>query len=269
MKPEKESIDNRKGELEFKNSSSLDDFIKELEDREKDLHISSDLIVEIEESDIAEADGLALLNFLDGCQETNSRGNSTTKSIDTDYPPSNQNVSKLETEVEKLRGQISKFESERSETNELSRRRQSDFDNYRKRIERERSEMMRNLLSSVATEILPVIDNLSRALDSAAALPGKKSDDFQQFVDGIGLVNQQLEEVLGEMGIQPIFSVGERFDPNFHEAVAAESTDAYPPHTVIAELLRGYRIDNKIIRHSLVKVSAPAAESTLTNSRKS
>jgi molecular chaperone GrpE len=116
--------------------------------------------------------------------------------------------------------------------------------------------MYSNFLSSVAMEILPVLDNLSRALDSASNLQGEKSKDFQQFVDGVGLVNLQLNEVLGEMGIQPIISVGEPFDPHIHEAVAAVKTSAYPPHIVIAELLRGYRLNDKVIRPSLVKVSA-------------
>ncbi len=69
------------------------------------------------------------------------------------------------------------------------------------------------------------------------------------------LVNQQLGEVLEEMGVQPIVAVGEPFDPHFHEAVATETNDEVPPHTITAELLRGYRIDDKVIRASMVKVS--------------
>lgn len=255
MNPEKESPENQIEELVLDGSASLDDFIKELEEKEKDLHISSDLIVEIGESDIKDLEDEEIMNFLDGLKEKSSPNGFAAKRIVTDYPQYNENVSKLENEVVKLREKVSKFETERSEVNELTRRRQYDFDNYRKRTERERSELLRNLVSNMATEILPVLDNLSRALTSAAALPGEKSNDFQQFVDGVGLVNQQLNEVLGEMGIQPIISVGEPFDPHLHEAVAAERTDAFPPHTVIAELVRGYRLEDKIIRHALVKVS--------------
>ncbi len=70
------------------------------------------------------------------------------------------------------------------------------------------------------------------------------------------MVNQQLNEVLSDMGVQPIISVGEAFDPLFHEAVATEETDKIPPHTITAELLRGYRIGDRVIRPSMVKVSA-------------
>ena len=274
MNPEKESTENRIEEFTLDDSAnsggaatSLDDFIKELEAKEKDLHISSDLVVEIEESDIEEVEGLELLKFLDSCQEAAPSNGSRPKPVLTDFPGYNENVSKLETEIEKLRGQISKFENERVEVNELARRRQYDFDYYRKRTERERNEMSRNLLSNIATGILPVLDNLRRALDSASSLANSKSDDFQQFVGGVELVNNQLNEVLEEMGIQSIVSIGEPFDPHLHEAVATEQTDKYPPHTVVAELLRGYRIGDKVIRHSLVKVSTPlTSRAPLTNS---
>jgi molecular chaperone GrpE len=263
MNSDKQSKENQIEEPLLDGALSIDDFIKELEEKEKDLHISSDLVVEIEESDIQEVDTLEFLRFLDSCQESAPPPKApAVKSIVTDYQPFNENVSKLESELARLREQVSKFEVERSEVNELARRRQYDFDNYRKRMERERGEMLQNLLSSMAMELLPVLDNLSRALDLASALPLEKSNDFQQFVDGIQLVNQQLNEVLEEMGIQPILSVGEPFDPHVHEAVAAERTDAFPPHTVLAELLRGYRLGDKVIRHSLVKVSTSATPET-------
>jgi molecular chaperone GrpE len=256
MNSEKDSPANQIDELACDNSPSIDDFIKELEAKEKDLHISSDMVVEVEASDIGEDDVYELLKVLDKYQGKTAASGAASKPVETSYQPYNANVSHLEDEVEKLRQQVYKFETERSEVSEIARRRQYDFDNYRKRTEREKSEMYSNFLSSVAMEILPVLDNLSRALDSASNLQGEKSKDFQQFVDGVGLVNLQLNEVLGEMGIQPIISVGEPFDPHFHEAVAAVKTSAYPPHIVIAELLRGYRLNDKVIRPSLVKVSA-------------
>ena len=256
MTPEKKLPENQIEEFLSEDSTpSIDDFIKELEEKEKDLNISSDLVVEIEESEVGETDTLELLKFLDSCQETSSTNGSAAKHSEASPRNSGENVTRLENEVEMLRRQISKFETERNEVNELVRRRQYDFDNYRKRTERERGEMYHNVLSKVAMEILPVLDNLSRALESAARLPGKKSDDFQQFVDGIELVNQQLNEVLEEMGIKPIIAVGEPFNPHLHEAVTAVHDSTVPPNTVVAELLRGYHLDGKVIRHAMVKVS--------------
>jgi molecular chaperone GrpE len=69
------------------------------------------------------------------------------------------------------------------------------------------------------------------------------------------LVNHQLNEVLAEMGITPIQAIGEHFDPHFHEAASVEETDEFPPNTVTAEFLRGYRIGDKVVRASMVKVS--------------
>lgn len=265
MKPEKNLPETQIEELSLDGSPSLEDFIKELEAKEKDLDISSEAVVEIEEGALEEPETLELLKFLENCEETKSLNG--TESDSNEIPAYQQNIYKLENEVDRLRNQISKFEVERLEVSEAARRRQYDFDNYRKRTERERGEVLRSLLSNVASEILPVLDNLSRALETASNLSGEKSKDFQQFVDGISLVNQQLNEVLEEMGIQPIISVGEPFDPNLHEAVAAEPTGGLPPHTVIAEILRGYRIDDKIIRHSLVKVATPLnSQAPVTNS---
>lgn len=265
MNSEKKTTENQIERFAASESASVEDFLKQLEAKEKDLHISPDLVVEIEESDIAETDSLELLRFLDSLQEADPtpKPAQAFAPVETDYAAFNENreqVGQMTVELSKLREQVSKFETERVEISKLAARRQNDFDNYRKRIERERSEMRRNLLSNVASEILPVLDNLNRALDLASTQSGEKTKDYQQFVDGIGLVNHQLNEVLGEMGIEPIISIGEPFDPNLHEAVAAEGSDRYPPNTVIAEMLRGYRLDDKVIRHSLVKVS------TATNS---
>lgn len=263
MNPEKELTENEMNASARDDSAALDNFLKELEAKEKDLHISSDLVVEIEESDISEAEISEMLKFLDGCEDETEIKKISSEIPVTDYQPFNEKVLERENETAGLREKILKLEAERTEISETARRQKNDFETYRKRIERERNEIFRSVLSNVANQLLPVIDNLGRALDASAA--GEKSNEFQQFRDGIGLVNQQLYEVLEEMGIQPIISVGEMFDPHFHEAVAAEQTNKFPPHTVIAELLRGFRLDDKIIRHSLVKVSTTAHSEAVLN----
>ena len=111
--------------------------------------------------------------------------------------------------------------------------------------------------------MLPVVDNLNRALDSSGHITDESSQDIKQFFEGIVLVSQQLNEILAEMGVQPIIAVGERFDPHFHEAVAAETTDEFPSQTVTAELLRGYRLGEKVIRPSMVKVSITTTTGSL------
>src|SRR5205085_1986069 len=110
-------------------------------------------------------------------------------------------------------------------------------------------------ICNLASQMLPILDNFDRALHAADKLNGKKGPEFQQFYDGIVLVHQQINEVFAGMGIERIKSVGERFDPNFHEAVSAETRADVPPNTIIQELLTGYRIGNRVIRHSMVRVT--------------
>lgn len=238
-------------EMEIDDSGSIDDFIKELEAKEKDLHISSELEMEIEEVSFEQAN---IEELLKSFQNNNPAPVKNSSNSFNKPAPNNANVSALEAEVSKLRQEVAKTSAEKSEIQETFRRRQTDFENFRKRTDRERSEIFRSVISNLAIKILPVVDNLNRALDSSHN--SEKSPDFQHFIDGIQLVNHQLSEVLEEMGIQPILAVGQPFDPHFHEAVATVPTAELPPNTVIEELLRGYRIDDKVIRASMVKVSS-------------
>ncbi|HEY0430116.1 MAG TPA: nucleotide exchange factor GrpE [Pyrinomonadaceae bacterium] len=234
-------------DFEFDDSSSIDDFIKELEAKEKDLHISGEMIIEIDDNDYDKKDLPAF------SKSEFSAEAAASKAIHLSGPAS---ISGLETEVSTLQAQISKNETERSDLMKLMQSRQTDFENYKKRVERERNDTFLNILSGLANQMLPVLDNMNRALDSVSNLSDdSREQDVQHFFDGIVLVNQQLNEVLAEMGVEPIRAVGESFDPHFHEAVAAEETDECPPHTVTAEFLRGYRIGNKVVRPAMVKVS--------------
>lgn len=237
---------------EFDNGS-IEEFFKELEAKEKALHISPEMVIEIDENDSDEED---LPTFLR--KDFPGSDASVSKQIAPNPTVKNELISSLENKVSQLENQISKMRDERTELFENARRRTTDFDNFKKRTERERSETFRNQLGNLANQMLPVLDNLERALNAATNLQNEKALDFQQFYEGIVLVNQQLNEILAEMGIEPIASVGERFDPHFHEAVATEKTDEFSPHTIIEELLRGYRIGDKVIRPSVVKVSSPS-----------
>lgn len=244
-------------EIETDNTLSIDEFFKQLEAKEKDLDISSELVIEFEEDDSIEQ------NIPDFVQADLPKVEIETFSPKAAVPNeivSNQvDISNLQTQVSNLQSQLLQRESERVEMFENARRRHNDFENYKKRTERERSETFRNQLSTLAIQMLPVVDNLNRALDLTNTIAGEKPQEFQQFFEGIVLVSQQLNEILAEMGVQPIVAVGETFDPHLHEAVAAETDDEVPPNTVTMELLRGYRIGDKVIRPSMVKVSTAVA----------
>ena len=255
---EPENTDNFVSEIEEENSLSIEDFIKELEAKEKDLHISSDLAIEIGESDFDDTNPPEFINT-----EFALRPVPTIKpsQVSGNFVPNKKTFSDLEDEVLLFKKQVVKLETERAELSETMRRRQTDFDNYKKRIERDRRETFQNQISNLASQMLPVLDNLNRALDFAVTHGEGRSQDFHQFFEGIVLVNQQLNEVFAEMGVSPIASVGESFDPNFHEAVATELSADFPPNTVTGELLRGYRIGDKVIRAAMVRVSTVGGQS--------
>jgi len=235
-------------ELDIDATESVDDFIKELEAKEKDLDITADYTIEIAESDVDLDDIPAFVQ-----QELPS----SPAPVGTAAPQAGMKtrVYELENEVAELKDRILSLRSERNEIQEKSDRRLKDFENYKYRMDRERRGSFIDQISNLAAAMLPVLDNLYRAIASVESTKVKKSDEFQQFYDGIALVNQQVNEIFSEMGVQPIVTVGEMFDPDLHEAVAAEESEDQPVNTIVAEMLRGYRIGNRVIRHSMVKVT--------------
>jgi Molecular chaperone GrpE (heat shock protein) len=237
-------------EFELDVNDSIDDFIRELEAKEKDLQISpAETVVEIEEYEIA-----------DNSSATAAPDESVQPAVSQALPQKpapvqSEELQKINKELEEFRRQVRQLERERDEMREILSRRQNDFENFRKRVEREKNETLRGMVSDLASRMLPVIDNLNRAVESVAEAPGEKSSDFLNFLDGIVMVNRQLNEVLADMGIEPILSVGEPFDPHLHEAVATEKNEKVAPNTVTAEFLRGYRLGEKVIRHAMVQVA--------------
>ena len=153
------------------------------------------------------------------------------------------------------RSELKRIEAENAELKNSLARRQADFENYRKRVERERTETYNRVVADVAAKLLPVVDNLKRALDAEASVEAAESDEFRHFLSGVDLISKQLAGVLEALGVKPIAAVGEQFDPHIHEAVVTEPTDDYEPDTVMQELVAGYRLGDKLIRPALVKVA--------------
>jgi molecular chaperone GrpE len=153
------------------------------------------------------------------------------------------------------RAELKRVEASRAELQETLARRQADFENYRKRVERERSETYNRVVGDVVSKLLPVLDNLRRALDAEASMEAAESDEFRHFLHGVELIDKQLADVLEGLGLQPVEAVGQPFDPHIHEAVATERSDDYEPDTVVQELVRGYRLGEKLLRPAIVKVA--------------
>ncbi|MEO8196386.1 MAG: nucleotide exchange factor GrpE [Thermoanaerobaculia bacterium] len=148
-----------------------------------------------------------------------------------------------------------RLESQLAAERERMLRLRADFDNYRKRIERERAEVERYALADMLRELLPVVDNLERALSVQG--PQGAPGDGGDLRKGVEMIVRQFQELLKRYGLLPISALGERFDPTVHEAVFQEESDSVVAPTVAVELQRGYRLNDRLLRPSLVKVAVP------------
>ncbi|MEO6260115.1 MAG: nucleotide exchange factor GrpE [Thermoanaerobaculia bacterium] len=129
----------------------------------------------------------------------------------------------------------------------------ADFENFRKRSEREKTDFFRYALAGTIKDLLPVLDNFDRALEHAA--------DGDEFHKGVSLIYKQLFDMLQKHGLKPIEESGVRFDPNLHEAVVREEDPSVPSQTVVAILQKGYFLDDRLLRPALVKVAVGGPES--------
>jgi molecular chaperone GrpE len=128
----------------------------------------------------------------------------------------------------------------------------ADFENFRKRAEREKDDFRRYALVGVIRDLLPVIDNFERALEHA-----EEGDDFHK---GVALIYKQFFETLQRHGLKPIAESGVRFDPNIHEAVVRVEDPSVPSHTVAAILQKGYFLHDRLLRPAMVKVAVGGSE---------
>ena len=139
-----------------------------------------------------------------------------------------------------------------AELNDKVVRQMAEFDNFRKRTEKEKSETFANGEKAVIEAILPVIDNFERALDMAGQDEEKKDDPF---IEGMDKVYKQLIGELEKLGVKPIEALGLDFDPNLHNAVMQEESGEYESGKVCKELQKGYTLNDSVVRHSMVSVA--------------
>jgi len=134
----------------------------------------------------------------------------------------------------------------------------AELDNYRKRVVRERAELIRTAHEGLLLELLPVLDNLERALAAARSSAGS-SRASEALIEGVEITLRLFRGVLEKAGVREIETVGREFDPVVHHAVEQVRVTEVPENTVVEEVLRGYLLDQKVLRPALVKVSTRAA----------
>ena len=145
------------------------------------------------------------------------------------------------------------LQQERDELQDRLLRTVAEFDNDRKRTDRERRELTDFITTDILREFLPIVDDLERALAVPANLT--HNPEFAAFHQGVTLIHRQWLEVLRRRGVEPLEVVGKQFDPEWHEAVANEPANGRPDGEITAEMRRGYRIGSKLLRAAMVKVA--------------
>lgn len=161
----------------------------------------------------------------------------------------------LKKQVSDLTDEIEKAKKEASDATDRLMRLQADWDNYRRRTAQERIDERERAAEKLVVSLLPVIDDMERAIDHASGTDDAKGEQFKQFVDGVQAVHDKMVSILGKEGVEVIDPVGEAFNPLEHQAVGrAEDKDAYD-ETVAQVYQKGYRMGGKVIRSAMVTVT--------------
>jgi molecular chaperone GrpE len=145
--------------------------------------------------------------------------------------------------------QLTALQQERDVLQDRLLRTAAEFDNYRKRIDRERRDLSEFAAADVLLELLPILDNFERALQAPAP------PDADAFRKGIELIHRQVLDLLRKRGVKPIEALGSDFNPNFHQAVIHEASDRHREGEVMQELQRGYMLGDRLLRPAMVKVA--------------
>lgn len=163
-------------------------------------------------------------------------------------------------EAETREDRLEELESELSKTRDQLLRQAAEFKNYRRRVDKEKGSLLQLGQSQVVQQMLDVLDDFRRALESAEQVAEEQQGDpgpaYVALHEGVELVYQKFVDELSKLGVEPIEAVGEPFDENLHEALMQQpAPDDTPPGTVLEEVQKGYRMGDRVLRHSKVVVA--------------
>lgn len=151
--------------------------------------------------------------------------------------------------------EVEKANAERDRMREQLLRIAADFDNFRKRSRKEIEEVRRRAIEDTLREVLPIVDNLERAVDAMT-----DASDVAAVTDGVRMVLRGFDEVAHRLELKRVPGVGNQFDPNCHDAMQQEATDDHEPGTIVAEIVPGYYLGDRLLRAAMVVVAVPAAK---------
>lgn len=177
-----------------------------------------------------------------------SNGDATELDIEHELPSAETEEQSAPVGTAELEGEIETLRAEKASYLDRLARLQAEFDNFRKRSVKEQQDFRDYALAEALKLFLPILDSLDRAAKTNAA-------SVEDYRSGIELIDKQFHDVLAKLGVEPVPSAGEVFDPNLHQAVQMVDTDEVEDHHVIDELQRGYRIKERLLRPAMVRVA--------------
>ena len=163
------------------------------------------------------------------------------------YKKDKKAVKLLEKQLEDSKKEYEKLLEEKKALNDTYLRMLAEYDNFRKRVQKEKEGLYADGMAEAVEKLLPVLDNLERAASAEAT-------DVQSVLDGVKKVLSQADEIFAKLGVSEIPAKGEKFDPELHNAVMHEDNEDFDENTVSDVFLKGYKLGDKVIRHSVVKV---------------
>jgi molecular chaperone GrpE len=175
--------------------------------------------------------------------------------LEPDAEPAEDEVASLRAQLEASQASGRELMQKLKDEHERTLRALADLENTRKRAQREREEVVRYGLEKVLKDVLPVIDNLDRALEL-----GLKTGQWEKLGEGVGMTRKLLEDTLAKHGLKAFSAVGQTFDPHLHEAMGYEDRTDVPPNTVTSEVLRGFLLNDRLVRPALVMVARSKPE---------
>lgn len=166
-----------------------------------------------------------------------------------------KDLQELKAQLEELQSQVESLQAENSELKNQYLRKQADFENFRKRMQRDKADAIKYANSNLLQDLITIIDDFERAIRSS-----EESRDFDSFHSGIQMIERQFTSMLDrKYGLKRMESVGEEFDPQKHEAINMEESSDVKTQTVVEDYQKGYFLNERVLRHAKVKVAVPPA----------
>ncbi len=225
---------------------------KDKQEKDSPMGLESELIDDTADDEI-----------VDATTEDTFNGEAVGVSLAAEEDMSAESVSKNDelAEIEELtKEEIRKIINERDDLKDQLLRTAADYDNHIKRTRKEKQDIRESTTSEVIGAFLNVIDNFERALTA-------EDSTFEQLFEGLKMIHLQMLDVLRDFNVRPINSVGEEFDPEYHEAMVSEPTSEHPDHTIMEEFLKGYTFNEKLLRPAKVKVAVEMDEDEIAKAK--